>query len=97
MRVDVRRRVSKSREVNPYGPVRISTPVDARERELITGMGNCYEACGEDFEATVGMVSQSRHRTPEDVKETLGAMAKRDGDDPEYRRLRARLPSDFPF
>ena len=71
--------------------------MDARERELLTGMGNCYAACGEDFEATVGMVAESRRRTREDVKETLVSMATRYATDPEYRKLRERLPATFPF
>lgn len=71
--------------------------MDPRERELLTGMGNCYEACGEDFEGTVGMVADSRHRTPEDVKQTLAGMAKRYGADPDYQKLRGRLPPSFPF
>jgi hypothetical protein len=71
--------------------------VDPRERELLTGMGNCYEACGEDFEHTVGMVSDSRHRTREDVKETLRRMAQQYGRDAEYQALRRRLPESFPF
>ena len=71
--------------------------MDPRERELLTGMGNCYEACGADFNGTVGMVADSRRRTPEDVKQTLAAMAQRYAADPEYRRLRERLPSSFPF
>jgi hypothetical protein len=71
--------------------------VDSRERELLTGMGNCYEACGADFEGTVGMVADSRRRTPEDVKQTLAAMAQRYGSEPEYQKLRGRLPPSFPF
>jgi hypothetical protein len=71
--------------------------VDARERELITGMGNCFEACHADFEDTVGMVADSRRRTREDVKETLAGMARRYGNDSDYQRLRARLPASFPF
>lgn len=71
--------------------------MDARERELLTGMGNCYAACGASFEETVGMVADNRHRTREDVQETLAGMAKRYGTDPEYQRLRARLPGSFPF
>lgn len=70
--------------------------MDARERELLTGMGNCYEACGEDFEATVGMVAGSRHRTPEDVKSTLARMRELYASDPDYQRLRQRLPPSFP-
>lgn len=71
--------------------------MDPRERELLTGMGNCYEACGEDFEHTVGMVSDSRHRTPDDVRETLRGMAQRYGNDADYQALRRRLPPAFPF
>lgn len=72
-------------------------PVDPRERELLTGMGNCYEACGEDFEGTVEMVANSRHRTVDDVKATLQAMRLRYGADPQYRVLRGRLPAEFPL
>jgi hypothetical protein len=71
--------------------------VDPRERELLTGMGNCFEACGEDFEGTVEMVAHSRHRTPEDVKATLHSMARRYAADPDYEALRGRLPRSFPF
>lgn len=71
--------------------------MNARERELLTGMGNCYEACQADFEGTIGMVADSRRRTPEDVKETLHRMRKEFGADPEYQKLRARLPTEFPF
>jgi hypothetical protein len=71
--------------------------VEERERELLTGMGNCFAACGEEFEATVGMVADSRRRTREDVKQTLHTMAARYAADPEYRQLRSRLPPTFPF
>ncbi|MGA7861269.1 MAG: hypothetical protein WCB19_05375 [Thermoplasmata archaeon] len=72
--------------------------MNPRERELLTGMGNCFEACHADFERTIEMVADSRHRTPEDVKETLRQMRERfAAADPEYQRLRARLPADFPF
>jgi len=60
-------------------------------------MGNCYEACGEDFEATIGMVSDSRNRTPDDVKQTLASMARRYAADPDFQKLRRRLPPSFPF
>ncbi len=68
-----------------------------KERELLTGMGNCYEACHADFEATVGMVASNRDRTPEDVKSTLTRLAKEYGATPEFQELRSRLPHDFPF
>jgi hypothetical protein len=71
--------------------------VNPRERELLTGMGNCYEACHADFEGTIGMVADNRHRTPEDVKDELRRMAERFGSEVEYQRLRARVPGDFPF
>jgi len=71
--------------------------VDPRERELLTGMGNCFEACHADFEGTVQMVADSRDRTPEDVRQTLGGMARRYSADAEYQRLRRRLPASFPF
>ena len=71
--------------------------MDARERELLTGMGNCYAACGEDFDHTVEMVADSRRRTPEDVKRTLLTIAQQYGHDPEYQSLRRRLPPVFPF
>jgi len=34
-----------------------------RERELMTGMGNCYASCHEDFEHTVEMVGDARGLT----------------------------------
>ena len=71
--------------------------MNPRERELLTGMGNCFEACHADFEGTVGMVADSRGRTPSDVVETLRAMRRQYGTDSEYLRLRARIPEDFPI
>lgn len=68
-----------------------------RDRELLTGMGNCYEACHEDFESTVGMVSSSRRRTSDEVKQTLARLRMEFGRDPEYQALRGRLPAEFPF
>jgi hypothetical protein len=83
--------------MNPYVSVRVSRPVNPRERELLTGMGNCFEACGEDFDETVGMVASTRHRTREDVKQTLAAMREQYGRDPDYQALRSRLPGSFPL
>lgn len=68
-----------------------------RERELLTGMGNCFHACGEDFEGTVAMVAGARHLTPESVKETLTALRAQYGSEPEYLALRGRLPPSFPL
>jgi hypothetical protein len=71
--------------------------VDARERELLTGMGNCYEACRADFEGTVGMVAGSRQREVDEVKATLARMRAAYGKDPDYQALRRRLPESFPL
>ncbi|MFY9716838.1 MAG: hypothetical protein WAK40_02745 [Thermoplasmata archaeon] len=71
--------------------------MDARERELLTGLGNCYEACGEDFEGTVGMVSHARQRQVAEVKETLARMRDAYRGDSEYQLLRRRLPDSFPL
>ncbi len=68
-----------------------------RDKELMTGMGNCYEACRADFEGTVGMVARARDRTPEDVRATLERLRREEGGNPEYRALRERLPADFPL
>ncbi len=63
----------------------------------MTGMGNCYEACGEGFEETVGMVAHSRKLTPEQVKATLAQIRSQYANDPDYQTLRHRLPGSFPF
>lgn len=68
-----------------------------REEELLRGMGNCYTACGEDFEHTVGMVARARDLTPEYVKSVLRELRQRNTADPQYKRLRSRLPPDFPI
>ena len=70
--------------------------MDPKERELLTGMGNCYEACHADFEETIKMVAGNRHRTTGEVKATLRHLRDQFSADPEYRRLRARFPGDFP-
>jgi hypothetical protein len=71
--------------------------VDARDRELLTGMGNCYAACGEGFEGTVRMVAGARHRGIDEVKHTLDRLRAEGAGDPEYRALRERLPPEFPL
>jgi hypothetical protein len=71
--------------------------VTPRERELLTGMGNCFEACGADFAGTVDMVARSRHLAPEEVRTMLAALKATDGGTPEYERLRGRLPASFPL
>lgn len=67
------------------------------DRELLTGMGNCYDVCREDFEETVRMVSSSRGLTPDLVKARLHRMRKEFGETETYQGLRARLPHAFPF
>ena len=68
-----------------------------KEEELLTGMGNCYEACRADFEETVRMVAGNRDLTPDEVKGTLRSLRERFGDDPQFVRLRRRLPPEFPL
>lgn len=60
-------------------------------------MGNCFEACHGSFEETVGMVGDARGLTSETVKATLSDLGRRFQSDPEFRRLRGRLPAEFPF
>ncbi|MCI4369570.1 MAG: hypothetical protein L3K09_08440 [Thermoplasmata archaeon] len=67
-----------------------------RDRELITGMGNCYEACHADCSDTLGMVAGARHLTVDEVRERLLWMGRQHASDPEYLRLRARFPAEFP-
>ena len=71
--------------------------MEPREKELLTGMGNCYAACGEDFDGTVRMVAGARHRSVEEVRATLDRMRASYSADPEYRALRDRLPASFPL
>ena len=71
--------------------------MNPRERELMTGMGNCYEACGADFEETIGMVANTRKLTPDQVKEMLARIRSQYANDPDYQALRTRLPGSFPF
>ena len=66
-----------------------------KEVELLTGMGNCFEACHADFDGTVEMVAGSRDLEPLAVKALLRAIRERDRSDPTYVRLRRRLPSEF--
>ena len=68
-----------------------------RDRELLTGMGNCFAACGANFEETVGMVARARDRDPEEVRTTLARIRREYGTEPEYVALRGRLPAGFPF
>lgn len=68
-----------------------------RERELLTGMGNCYAACGADFEGTVAMVAHARDLEPAEVLATLERLRRDHGAEGDYQRLRARLPREFPL
>ncbi len=71
--------------------------MDDSDRELLTGMGNCYDVCREDFEETVRMVSSARGLTAGIVKARLHRMREEFGETEPYRALRARLPNAFPF
>lgn len=60
-------------------------------------MGNCFEACGADFEGTIEMVAGARRLTKDEVIRMLERVRATDGATAEYRDLRARLPAPFPF
>ena len=77
--------------------LRVPCGVTPRERELLHGMGNCYEACHADFGETLRMVGGNRDLAPGDVLATLREMSKLYATEPEYQKLRRRLPADFPF
>ncbi len=68
-----------------------------RERELLTGMGNCYASCHAHFEDTVQMVGSARNLSSEQVKKMLEDIRENSGGDSDYQRLRRRLPEDFPL
>jgi hypothetical protein len=63
----------------------------------MTGMGNCYASCHEDFEHTVEMVGGARGLTAGQVKRMLESIRENYGSDPDYQKLRGRLPKDFPL
>jgi hypothetical protein len=60
-------------------------------------MGNCYAACHANFEETVEMVGGSRGLSPDEVKNMLARIRETSERDEDYRKLRSRLPQDFPF
>jgi hypothetical protein len=60
-------------------------------------MGNCYASCHEDFEQTVEMVGGARGLTVDQVKKMLQDIRENYRADPDYQKLRGRLPKDFPF
>ena len=70
--------------------------MNPRERELLQGMGNCFAACGEDFEGTTRMVASARGLEQEEVIQTLKTIRKNYENDQDYKKLRARIPEDFP-
>jgi hypothetical protein len=59
-------------------------------------MGNCVEACGADFDGTIGMVADARHLTRAEVMERLRRLRDEEGSAPEYLLLRGRFPAEFP-
>jgi hypothetical protein len=63
----------------------------------MTGMGNCYASCHEDFERTVEMVSDARGLTVDQVKMTLIEIRGKYGSDADYQKLRSHLPKEFPL
>ncbi len=63
----------------------------------MTGMGNCYASCHEDFEHTVEMVGEARDLTVDQVKKMLEEIKGKHGGDADYQKLRGRLPREFPL
>ncbi len=68
-----------------------------RERELLTGMGNCYATCHASFEETIEMVGNARGLSAEEVKSILARVREKEGSEDDYKKLRGRLPQDFPI
>jgi hypothetical protein len=60
-------------------------------------MGNCYAACHANFEETVEMVGNARGLKPDEVKSILAKIREKNGAEADFRRLRSRLPQDFPI
>src|SRR3989442_5205991 len=87
----------KNRDPPNSGTSRGSSDLTPIERELMTGMGNCYASCHEDFEQTVEMVGDARGLTVDQVKKMLQEIRGKYGADADYQRLRGRLPKDFPL
>jgi hypothetical protein len=71
--------------------------MNSRERELLEGMGNCYATCGEDFHETTRMVASARGLAQSQVLAMLKEMREKYSDDEEYKKLRQRLPNEFPM
>jgi hypothetical protein len=76
---------------------RVRMVLTPRERELLTGMGNCYASCHEDFDETVRMVGDARGLTVDHVKKMLEDIREKSRGEADYQRLRGRLPKDFPL
>lgn len=74
---------------------RIVVQLTPRERELLNGMGNCFASCHADFEETVQMVGGARGMSKREVKKMLDEIREKYSRDPEYLKLRSRLPEDF--
>ncbi|EHP69823.1 hypothetical protein MetMK1DRAFT_00003250 [Metallosphaera yellowstonensis MK1] len=64
---------------------------------LLEACVRCYNACKEDFESTVRMISEARGLDPEFTKRVLLSLKERYGSTERYRRLRAQLPEEFPL
>ena len=71
--------------------------VNDKELELLNAVGNCYNACHENFEETLNMISGWRGYTSEEVKDILTEVKDKYSQDPEYIKLRKRFPRDFPI
>ena len=68
-----------------------------KELELLTAVGNCYNTCHEDFEATLKMISGWRGYTTEEVKQILLEVKRIYSQDSTYIKLRKEFPKEFPI
>lgn len=68
-----------------------------RELNVFQGMVACYRNCRANFEETVRMVGRARGLSSNEVKDMLTIMKEKSGDTPEYKKLRNKLPKEFPM
>jgi hypothetical protein len=71
--------------------------MEAKELELLTAVGDCFNACHEDFEDTLEMISGWRGYTSGEVMQILLNVKEKYQNDPEYIKLRKKFPKEFPI
>ena len=68
-----------------------------KELELFKAVGNCYQACHEDYKETLKMISGWRGYTSDEVHDILTNVKEKYSATEEYQKLRMRFPDDFPI